>query len=990
MKLKSIIVLLTFMSYFSYSKDISSSGKEFYFAFPPNVHLNTYSQFEQLRYDDSLYVYITASEPTKGFVECYDIAGNSHTVNFEINNPDEKVTISKMFWDFEMLSHPFSPELERREDLAGNRLIEVNQNEKVSKMSWRLVSEKDINVFILNRSQYSTDGTIVHPTTLLGKKYIVASYNAHPGGVLSPSQFVIVGTEDNTAITIFPKSNTQFFKNSIQTIILNKGETYLVQSEVDPSNDLTGTVIESDKNIAVFGGNVMSKIPIIRDGVTRDHLLSQLTPTEKWGKSAISLPFKNVNTSSSGNDLTRILAAENNTEIRLNGNIITTINSGEFYDYEVNNAQLIESNNPICVIQFKKSASNNSNQFLDSDPLMIISQDTEQYSDSYSIVNPRVFKRVRIPLTFFWRLEDVFSNHYINIVIENEFSNTVKINGQIRNDLNWRTITNTNYIYAIVDVGTGLNKVEAGSDFGLFSYGYGEVESYGFSGGNSIKFLNNIPPKISTISDCFILDGTISSDVLIDENSLDIEILEDDNIDFEYNFDNVSGEILFTAKLIDKYKDGEFVLKVVDKGGLTTEEKYLIEGFTYSILEQNDKIIDNIKIPNKNKYCKSYYIKNYSKYDKTLDDIVLDGDFEDFEITIENPLTFKPDEEKEIEICFDAEGKIGDYNLLLSLADNCSEEERIDLTLDVKPDDNEPEIEAVLNDCERDILLTITENNDFDYGIKEFRVVDSVNVLVQNMNKEPINNELFLKLNVIDPYQDAYIDIEIEDESGLISRYERTIPGHTLAFGVNQERTTEVNFGNVVKGKSNCYLLPIYNYGNYPITYNNYDLKENQEFSIPLSQFPITILPKQTENLEICFNSENLGNTETDVITLNTLCIYTEIPIDAFTIREIYNSNSKCALQLILKENIEFDGLGEIYPNPVQEKLNIEIASLYDGEFSYFILDLLGNILIKNTINISQGLFILTINVESLNNGNYNLIFDFQGQRLTKKFAIQK
>jgi hypothetical protein len=993
MKIKLLILILTFIQSFSYSQDITSAGKEFYFAFPPNFHQNLYSNYNSLRLGDSLHIFITSDKITKGYIEANDIFGASRTFNFEIRDPNQLTKISVAFWDFEMMSFDFNGNLDRFNNQWGNPLRGQNNNEKVSNLSWHLVSEDDVSVSILNQAKYSSDGTLVFPLNSLGKEYIVAAYYAHNqiNTQPTPSQFVIIATEDNTAITITPNCPTQFFKNSIQTIILNKGETYLVQSEVSDNYDLTGTYIKSDKNIAVIGSQLRAKVPINGIGISRDHLISQNLPVDKWGKTAISIPFKTAfQNTSTGLDITRIISSSNNSEIYINKNLYTTLNSSEFIDIPSEEPLYIESNNPICVIQYKKSQSVNNNDFGQSDPLMLILPPVIQFNDSYKLINPNIqeviINNFGVPTQ---RRNNVYNSHYINVVIENNAFGSLRLNGNIV-IADWYEVPNTKYLYAQIEVQSGTNEVTADAPFGVFCYGYGTVDSYGFIGGLKLNIIDLNPPIISAIEDCFKVNGFISDTLIGDMGIQSVIFSDDDNVELSYflNDSEVIGE--FEARLIDKYQDGRFTIKVIDKNGFETEERYEIKGFTLEVNQANDIIEENLKLNNQSTYCFNYTLNNYGDFTQIIEDIEMSGTIDNFSINLTFPIELNAGSEINFEVCFDSEYQSGNYDLTLTLLTDCDKEDIIYLNIETAADSYPPQILADYNNCDRDIILEIYENNDFDSGVKEFNVIDSLNITLNRILEDNILNLLKYEIKVIDPYQDAYILIQVEDSSGLISYFERTIPGHTLVFGENQERTTEVKFGNAIKGKNNCILLPIYNYGNFPITYHNYDLNNNNQFSIPTSQFPLTILPQNSINLEVCLLSDNIGFIENDIITLNTLCINTDIPLEAFIVREINQANSKCDLQLIIKEDIDFDGFGEVFPNPVSNLLNIELASLYDGNLKYYILDISGNILIQNTINVEQGLYILTIDVSTLNNGSYNIIFEFGNNRNSRKFVIQK
>ena len=132
----------------------------------------------------------------------------------------------------------------------------------------------------------SRDASLVMPTRLLGKEYIVQTYPED----LKSTQLAIVATEDNTTVKIVPTFDTYGGKTTAGSTItltnLSKGEAYLVASKEHEGEDfvvdLSGTTICSDKPIAVFNGNQQTGIPN-REAYSQDFMVEQSIPIEQWG-----------------------------------------------------------------------------------------------------------------------------------------------------------------------------------------------------------------------------------------------------------------------------------------------------------------------------------------------------------------------------------------------------------------------------------------------------------------------------------------------------------------------------------------------------------------------------------------------------------------------------------------------------------------------------------------------------------------------------------
>ncbi|HNT29314.1 MAG TPA: IgGFc-binding protein, partial [bacterium] len=78
--------------------------------------------------------------------------------------------------------------------------------------------------------------------------------------------------------------------------------------------DLTGSLIEADKRVAVFGGHECTDVPA--DKFACDHLEHQVFPLRSWGKEYVAVRTKSCGTES---DYLRILASVNGTSVSWSG-----------------------------------------------------------------------------------------------------------------------------------------------------------------------------------------------------------------------------------------------------------------------------------------------------------------------------------------------------------------------------------------------------------------------------------------------------------------------------------------------------------------------------------------------------------------------------------------------------------------------------------------------------------------------------------------------
>jgi hypothetical protein len=171
---------------------------------------------------------------------------------------------------------------------------------------------------------FSNDASLLLPAHILGDSYVVMT-NEHmaltpsdttaPNGTLG-SHMVVVAPEDGTVVTIkssaktaaggsvpaFEKGqSTQITLNSfdvLQIATVDLGANYITCAAnpwgglFDTSrvcrvdNDLTGTIVTSNKPIAVFGGAACTIRPF--DKAACDHIEEQIFPFKTWGKEFVA------------------------------------------------------------------------------------------------------------------------------------------------------------------------------------------------------------------------------------------------------------------------------------------------------------------------------------------------------------------------------------------------------------------------------------------------------------------------------------------------------------------------------------------------------------------------------------------------------------------------------------------------------------------------------------------------------------------------------
>lgn len=370
--------------------------------------------------------------------------------------------------------------------------VEVYGSENIEDAGIHLTSSSPVSVYIHQYHNARSEASIVLPVSSLGKEYFAMTYTGVlQQGEIYPSEFLIVSTQDETIVEITVSDETKGNKPAGTTfsVELNKGETYQVQA-AQSSGDLTGSFIKADKKIALFGGNSWTQVP--SNCTFRDNLLEQMYPLETWGKKFVTIPNQHMSY-----DVFRILAAEDNTEIFINGVNTYTLNAGEFKEYQRSTPAYIESQNPLLIAQFTIGQSCNGH-FV-GDPSMVLLNSIEQTRDTVTLYNSS--------------LENITEN-YINITMSTTDAPFVTFDGTpLQGNFPIQTAgLSGEFSYVQLTVSTGAHTIISdGCGIIVSAYGFGNVESYAYSGGASFKNINANPiPEGGCLNDTVFFDVGLS------------------------------------------------------------------------------------------------------------------------------------------------------------------------------------------------------------------------------------------------------------------------------------------------------------------------------------------------------------------------------------------------------------------------------------------------------------------------------------------------
>lgn len=375
-----------------------------------------------------------------------------------------------------------------------------------------ITATKNISLFATNYKKATFDATNVLPTAVLGDEYYVQTYTPSDHGGVSSTQgshFAIIAAEDNTIVDYCPTVPTEAINSAISmyqfsggvgmtaeevalanwkigdTIhspVLNAGQVFYVWTgkKDKDAGDLSGTYVKArdSKKIAVFQGCPHTNIPY--QTKERDHIFSQAMPITEWGETFVL-------TTSAGRhkDYVRILALNDGTEVRINGNLVHTFDFantdkkqyweftiGDQGTYAQNGSCVVTTSCPCATHLFlaSKKADNVDN----GDPAMLWINPIEEQMDKVTFATCTSMNGT--------------TANYVNVVTDQP--NLMTLDGtSIASEFSPVSGSSTYYFarVSLGDTATSHTLQSNGSKFIAHVYGFTANESYGYSVGGILN-----------------------------------------------------------------------------------------------------------------------------------------------------------------------------------------------------------------------------------------------------------------------------------------------------------------------------------------------------------------------------------------------------------------------------------------------------------------------------------------------------------------------
>ncbi len=899
-----------------------SKGKDFWLAFPRNHH-----QIGSATYLDNIYISIASERPTSGQIE-FKESGRVRVEKFTIG--------ANGFYTLELPSL----DLEITEDRVGQKSFHITANEEVA-------------VYGLSVANTTSDAFLAFPTDVLGKNYVITSYPSNyffqsiiQNGMIrrindpdfsTMSQFALLGVEDSTIVTVFPTERVWGARtNATFTVRLNRGDTYLVSNYVTATTaqiDYTGSRVISSKPLVVYAGHERAAIPL-GTGASRDYLVEQMLPVEVWGKNALVVPYPTPVTGrpDPGCDRVRVVAALNNTIVSVNGTTVATLRAGGFYEMIISTDASITTSEPTMVCGYKcssQSPQSNSPSGL-GDPFLAAIPPVEQFLTRYRfscVQGQQVAATGRL-------LESAFVEHFLTVIVPTEKTSTLVLDGRAVAAQNFRPIRQSGYSTATLRIGEGIHNVSADTTFGITVAGYGRANSYGYIGGQ--RFESDIrPPEIAVNRTCTGLSATAFDNSFNDSRIFFYDTLRGEQQNIRFRFGSLprpADSLTFQADLVNPYNDGRLGVIIVDSLDLRTAQRLVVPGFT---VHANPQIRTNAVIATSavmrlsagTEYCLRLTLTNYGVAPQTIQNADFVRGLKQF--TIKNRLTpfnIAPSSEATIEYCF-RPSEEGIFEDTLVISNACLTRPILALRFQVVQDRTAPTLaQSSLDSCRRSITLDVADNGAFEGGLASINLTLSNftarQILLGSAATEPDSSRRVrrLILTVANPRNDAVYRLVAKDSAGNELVRSDTIGGFSVRFRASPDTIAgrfrdysgtmtlpsapdmagEYAFTPIDAASLTCGTILVQNTGIVPFVLDRAFFSQHIRFSAPSSQFPLTIPPRASRPIVVCFNPD-IVSAYRDTLTIEKFCIAEKIALVGEGLPVQRLATSRCNVEVIIR-----------------------------------------------------------------------------------------
>ena len=633
------------------AKETETEGTAFWFAIPWSNHYSTETargslsgNFFELWITSKVSTNIRLYDAHQTLIKSYTVVGGKYTA---IPIPDDKMHVS-----------------DDDEKVIKNKAMYLEADDPISLIVYCAYYNTGEAYRVIPAQWLGTD----YYTLNLFNDYLLFMSESNPR--TTPNQILIVATEDQTEVEIYPAAETKKHVDAGEkiSVTLNQGESYIVMSDTNyitaqyDETDLTGSHIVADKPIAVFSGHTKGTFPKfapkyygIRCDWGRNMLFDSMWPTNLLGKLYVTVPNSYLDRekhyqgliAEEGGDMIRFVATQPNTivyQMKKDSSgwakLGTIKKAGQWLSINTEKEpQYYKTSAPCLVGQYAKSS-----QWWPGGSVHYKEGDANSKEDE--LMNPSEVGQGQlyaVTPTEQWANYSGFVSpvgviNWFNLIFKTGEESHISMNGTPITELYGsaiKKIKGSPYSYVSQPSSTGGNYVVSDKSDVLFSvYAYGDLDAYknGFAYGYPTT-VNYFQPCADSIHleaelNCNVLTGTLTAvDLQTDTSCASIqsfkyEVSTRHNAKFssEVKPGQTSGD--FTVTFSDENSEGYIKLIGVTKSGASVSKEfyYYPEVLTanpdkvqYGLLEAGQSKDIDVVLTNggsKDIHVKRLYLKN--------------------------------------------------------------------------------------------------------------------------------------------------------------------------------------------------------------------------------------------------------------------------------------------------------------------------------------------------------------------------------------------
>ena len=370
------------------------------------------------------------------------------------------------------------------------------------KKAIKVIADNDVTVIGLSHDTLSSDAFLCYANENASKRYVVASYrNNMPSNTIGSPQnrcgaITIIGIHDSTSVVVSGKSQLQIGNHlfSDTTLLLNSCESIYCYSSLNDVNDITGSVVSSDKPIHVIASHERVAIPNPRQTM---NCLIEYVPSI----SSLSTEYTIAPIYSKGQSVKCVLsvtAVFDTTAFTCGTNSIM-INRSETRIIPVDSETVVHSDKPIVVALINASGTG-------------VSDPTIRLSDPFLVYCAPFEQRIQDAAFVSFPLKD-FVDHWIQVAVSDNDRSRFVLDDALVDSNVFHHVAFTSQAVANIQVVPGVHKINCSGGFNCFVYGEGLADSYGYCVGRSNKqlldsLMDKTAPRFLSNEQCS--QGTIS------------------------------------------------------------------------------------------------------------------------------------------------------------------------------------------------------------------------------------------------------------------------------------------------------------------------------------------------------------------------------------------------------------------------------------------------------------------------------------------------